>query len=111
MTQDSLAALRAEVEAAFEEATLQLGALIETTSEISVADLEAVVAPEVPTPVASSPPPPPPPPPSIPVASEPVAPSTVWESAMGNDDPLVAFAPPPRMDWGPERQRRFRRFR
>ncbi|MFP5298398.1 MAG: hypothetical protein ACLGHL_05375 [Actinomycetota bacterium] len=90
MTQDSLATLRAEVEAAFEEATSRLAHLLEVAPD--VVDVSVPAAPAAPAaPRAMAPPPPPPPP------------------ALVDDDPLDAFAPPPHMDWGPETRSFLRR--
>lgn len=116
MTQDSMSALRAEVEAAFEEASLQLDALLDgIPDDASVLEIDVAPTQEIapaPQPVMAPPPPPPPPPPPAPaLTTNVVAPSHVWQEAMDGNDPLVAFAPPPRMDWGPERQGFLRRSR
>ena len=83
---DSLAALRAEVDKAFEDARV--------TVSTTLRDLPV-------------PPPPPPtnghklvshaPPPPLPRLK-------VEEPVAGAADPITDFAPAPRMDWGPERQ-------
>lgn len=85
---DSLTALRAEVDQAFEDARSHL--------------VEALT-------------PPPPPPPAADVAIAPpaaaqpaIAQPTMWEGldvihAPEASDPINSFAPPPRMDWGPNR--------
>jgi hypothetical protein len=65
-----------------------------------------------PSPSKPTPPPPPPrqvqtppPPPPPPVRAEP---STVWkvleQGGFQSNDPIAAFAPPPRMSWGPENE-------
>jgi hypothetical protein len=57
--------------------------------------------PTPPPPSGSPAPPPPPPPPPTKDAH------TVWDDlgtqALVPNDPIAAFAPPPRMDWGPSR--------
>ena len=90
---DSLTALRAEVDQAFEDARTNV---VEALS-------------------AAAPPPPPPPPPAV-VMTGPVAHrSEMWDgldtihTPVAND-PINSFAPPPRMDWGPSRTRLFRKF-
>ncbi|MGH2776768.1 MAG: hypothetical protein ACRDJT_15265 [Actinomycetota bacterium] len=66
-----------------------------------------------PSPNRATPPPPPPrqavqappPPPPPPVRSEP---TTVWkvleQGGFQSNDPIAAFAPAPRMNWGPENE-------
>jgi len=72
----SLSELRAEVDLAFEEARVQVA------------------------PVLGEAPPPPPPPSHMHRAMKLVA----DEPAAEGPDPIVDFAPAPRMDWGPEKQ-------
>ena len=112
---DSLAAplkdLRAEVDQAFVEAQLE------------VSEALAVVGARL---EAAPPPPPPPPPPATVAPSAPAPPAPPadagastpagagpWHSLQDeeplNGDPIAAFAPAPRMDWGPERASRLRR--
>ncbi len=101
----SLGDLRDQVDKAFEEARLQVAAVLEPVSTLTGA-----VSQPLPEPEGSGSIPPPPPPP----AAEPERPS-VWKtletSHAGAGDPIVAFAPPPRMDWGPQRKglKRFKR--
>ena len=91
----SLTELRAEVDKAFEAAQAELDAIVQVTEIPSQ-------APTPSTPVAMSPPPPPPT--SAPVTRF----QYVWEKLEAEEpenpaDPITAFAPPPRMDWGPRR--------
>lgn len=104
----SLQELRAQVDQAFEDARVQVAAALAapTTSEIP-----PVVAPAPPRAAAS----PPAPPRTSAVADPPdgqapeqqdVASATVYsvlgvESQPSMKDPISAFAPAPRMDWGP----------
>lgn len=95
----SLRELRAEVDQAFEEARVEVGAAMASIG-------------------AAAPPPPPPPPGSM-RASQASLPTQraahprrtdVWEAleqraSSSGSDPITAFAPPPRMDWGPRRGR------
>ncbi len=71
---NSLSALRAEVDEAFEEARVLVSAALS-------ADPSA---------------PPPPPPPMTRMA-------TIEDRPLSGSDPIADFAPAPRMDWGPER--------
>lgn len=84
---DSLAALRAEVDKAFEDARVSVSS--------TLADLPV--------------PPPPPPATGTAVATHapppPLRPRfAIEEPPAGTTDPITDFAPAPRMDWGPERQ-------
>ncbi|MFN2488334.1 MAG: hypothetical protein ABR529_01035 [Actinomycetota bacterium] len=88
----SLAHIRAEVDRAFDEVRL----------EAPDDDIEVLQPEEPPAPAFAVPPPPPPPG----LARR----QTVWQSldedpSGAAGDPISAFAPPPRMDWGPERAR------
>ena len=126
----SLADLRDEVNAAFESAEEEvrdaLNPLLEQveTAPIAAAAPEAVlaaavatmparyaappmdatVAPPAPRPATRTAPPPPPP------QRTKTKFETLWEGMEGGtldrQDPINAFAPPPRMDWGPERSDR-----
>lgn len=115
--------LRTEVDEAFDDAA---GAI-----ERAFDDVRAHVSTDATPPRSSAPPPPPPPPPgprAVPAtAAPPAAPvvavedagfvaraATVWRSLERDEatlagDPIEAFAPPPRMDWGPERPALLRR--
>jgi hypothetical protein len=100
---ETLTDLRTEVSKAFEDARVQV--------EEALGEIETTV--------------PPPPPPSVRQATsrndaeldDPATPVSsydeLWrafeEEAARGEDPITAFAPPPRMDWGPERSRRRRR--
>lgn len=115
--------LRAEVDQAFAEAAAEVGrALAGAGGPAATAPLfdqeESTPEPVTSEPVASGPqasgpaslqevappappvarrgPPPPPPPPVYP---------RLDEEATSADDPIFAFAPPPRMDWGPNDRR------
>lgn len=79
---DSLAHLRAEVDRAFEQATVEVAAAIsaQPSAYVSAAEMS-----------------PPPPPPTTRVFE------TIDQPTRASD-PLVEFAPAPRMDWGPEKQ-------
>jgi hypothetical protein len=91
----SLTELRAEVDKAFEAAQAELDAIVHVTE---IPNLAATPS----TPVSMTPPPPPP-------ASGAVTRfQFVWEKLEAEEpaepsDPITAFAPPPRMDWGPKR--------
>lgn len=73
---DSLAALRAEVDLAFEEARVQVAHALGEAG------------------------PPPPPPLATPVTVYP----RMEETPSQGTDPITDFAPAPRMDWGPDRR-------
>ena len=84
----SLEDLRAEVDRSFEEARAKVTAVL--------------------TGVA----PPPPPPPAVDVDEGPQRPNpwkSLEEEVDVSDDPIAAFAPAPRMDWGPERSGKLKR--
>jgi hypothetical protein len=112
----SLEELRAEVDRSFEDARLEVEALVSSgvTSSPSVAD-----APPAPpahsaatAPVRRMPPPPPPPPSARRTARPQVWSELARDLENGVDltnDPINAFAPAPRLDWGPERTKRLRR--
>ncbi|HEX2050971.1 MAG TPA: hypothetical protein VHJ34_10135 [Actinomycetota bacterium] len=110
--------LRTEVDDAFDDARVEI--------ERAFEDVRAHVAVDAAVVVAPAGPPPPPPPPPAPVHAPPAPPhavvpppadasdgfvaraATVWRSLEHDEaalagDPIEAFAPPPRMDWGPER--------
>lgn len=103
----SLRELRAEVDRAFEDARVAVASTLGSPSE-------------APGQVPATPPPPPPQaarphPPATPPAAPPVVPS-VWhelsgERAHAGPDPIVAFAPAARMDWGPDRKNPLKRLR
>ena len=113
----SLDELRAEIDRTFEEARLQVAAIGEAPPvadpPVPIRPLNPPLAIEEATPVADPPVPirplnPPPAPPAPP----PAAPTGPWaalsqeielSAAVGAEDPISAFAPAPRMDWGPER--------
>ena len=123
----SIRDLREEIDRAFEEARLEVASVM-TTDDVPTAPMSAVARPPAPppppaqaadaTPLAEDhaarkvPPPPPPPrrPPGDSVPSEDEIRSrnaSVWKD-LDRDvdivgDPIGAFAPPPHMDWGPEK--------
>ena len=88
-----LAELRAKVNQAFAAAESQLQVLTEMQAAPSV--------PEQPVPVRASVPPPPPPPPPAPQLFAPMP--SPGEDRL--DDPITAFAPAARLDWGPEKSK------
>jgi hypothetical protein len=128
--------LRAEIERAFEAASREVAAVL--TGEIPVVpataaepvslerpvrtrqvteplrvDTPVLTAARTETPLPAAPPTsyqapaaaaPPPPPGRLDVEK-------MWEkaNAPGDDDPINAFAPPPRLDWGPEAKKGLRR--
>ena len=115
-----LSTLRAEVDAAFEEAKLQVAAALggssigtspvpspaarprpEVDPRPAASPSETVRLPDVPAKT------PPPPPPDLRVTTQPVA--IPQQPVTGGSDPIAAFAPPPHMDWGPNRKRFGRR--
>jgi hypothetical protein len=75
--------LRAEVDRTFEEATAQVAKLLVP------APVPSLVG------VAEAAPPPPP---------RPTVFQRVHDETPAGNDPIAAFAPPPHMDWGPERK-------
>jgi hypothetical protein len=108
----TLGALRAEVDAAFEEAKLQVAAVL-GASQLNPAPASPAPSPRPaleplrvaePGPVAKVPPPPPP----ATIARIDTQPIVVPPPANGSD-PITAFSPPPHMDWGPQRKRFGRR--
>jgi hypothetical protein len=109
----SLDHLRAEVDKAFEDARLEVAeALASVTApepELVGAMVGAPPPPAAATAAGSQPRPrrmpPPPPPPTR--SDEGLAAS--FGAPLAEDDPIAAFAPPPRMDWGPERMKVLRR--
>jgi hypothetical protein len=114
-----LSTLRAEVDAAFEEAKLQVAAVLGSSppnagpvapeppprpalEPLRPAGTEPVAAPE--RPLAKAPPPPPP----NGMAQMETHPVVVPPVPNGSD-PITAFSPAPTMDWGPRRKRFGRR--
>lgn len=103
----SLRELRAEVDRAFEDARVSVTSAVGPASHPVAA-------------TSTAPPPPPPRPPraqtqtSAEPEPRPAQPS-VWHGLSSErtpgHDPIVAFAPAPRMDWGPERKTLLRRLR
>lgn len=93
-----LADIKAAVDQAFDEAEIQLGA-VRVPEPVSAGAPGPLPRAASPTPSVTMPPPPPPPSrvdryrEALSHISEPNAAS----------DPITAFAPPPRLDWGPER--------
>jgi hypothetical protein len=103
---DSMGDLRAEVDRVFDEVREQVQARIATVT----GEIQAV----------SAPPPPPPPATEAPVVIEVVEEATqtdldpLWANfdedlSPDGPDPISAFAPSPRMDWGPEKGRKPKR--
>jgi hypothetical protein len=93
----SISELRAEVDKAFEDARAEIATVLITEVPGLPVQLGAVSR----APVMAPPPPPPP-------ASRF---ETVWQEQEAAEpesasDPIVAFAPPPRMDWGPRKDKR-----
>jgi hypothetical protein len=125
-----LSTLRAEVDAAFEEAKLQVAAVLGgSTTATAVVPSPAptvrpriqVTLPEAEAPASTTPPvaapaavgetplKTPPPPPIGSNGRTNTQPLVVPSQPLTNaSDPITAFAPPPHMDWGPQRKR-FRR--
>ncbi|MDQ3955842.1 MAG: hypothetical protein M3285_09865 [Actinomycetota bacterium] len=110
----SLDELRAEVDRSFEEARLEIEALVSSGSggSPSPTPIAAPVGPASPSTVPVAPvrrmPPPPPPPPARKASY-----GQVWKELEKDidltNDPINAFAPAPRLDWGPEKTKRLRR--
>jgi hypothetical protein len=115
-----LSTLRAEVDAAFEEAKLKVAAVLggspsnpppsppprspgSPAEPLPLTEPRVLVAPE-PRPLIK-PPPPPPPNGTARVDTQPV----VVPPPSNGSDPITAFSPPPHMDWGPHRKRFGRR--
>jgi hypothetical protein len=118
----SLDELRAEVDRTFEEARLQVAAIGEAPvlaappiadPRVPIRPLNPPFAIEEATTVADSPvpirplnpaPAPPAPPPAAPTGPWAALSQEIERAAVvGAEDPIAAFAPAPRMDWGPER--------
>ena len=107
----SLKELRAEVDRAFEDAREQIATVVAVESPGQEPLFGAAVVPSNPT---AGPPPPPP------ASSGVTRFEAVWkaleDASPTGKDPIEAFAPAPRMDWGPEgalrkKMRRSRRSR
>lgn len=108
----SLEALRAEVDRVFEQARREVAQVLHG-SAAPAAHAAAVppAAPPAGAPTSSAPAAarvPPPPPPADPARALEERRRTVFaalqaEEPLTTADPIVAFAPAPRMDWGPER--------
>jgi hypothetical protein len=99
----SISELRAEVDKAFEDARAEIATVLITEVPGMPVQVGAVTQP----PVAPAAPPPPPPPAS--------RFESVWQEQEAaqtetSSDPIIAFAPPPRMDWGPRKEKRKIRF-
>jgi hypothetical protein len=91
----SLDELRAEIDRTFEEARLQVAA---------IGEAPPVADPPVPIRPLNPPPAPPAPPPAAPTGPWAALSQEIeLSAAVGAEDPISAFAPAPRMDWGPER--------
>ena len=127
----SLGELRDEIDQAFEDARLEVAAVVsgtETTQPMRVLQRTASPPPPPPAsviapahPARVGPPPPPPPrkaPPTHRSAPEPTQAPTqrvvastasVWKDLEKDvditDDPIGSFAPPPHMDWGPQKNK------
>lgn len=101
----SMAQVRFEVEQAFAQAHAQVQTLVEPRIELSIDAPEVQVPPRVPR--SLGPPLAPPPPPPPPIAANGSAYQRAWdrvEAGHGpSSDPITNFAPPSRIDWGPER--------
>jgi hypothetical protein len=108
----SITELRAEVDRAFDDARAEVAQML-ASAPVPPAPIEGQVAPPtaVPASVPAVPGPPPPNQVHQPEQSNPH--HAVWEALseesslpLAHEDPIAAFAPAPRMDWGPERSRR-----
>ena len=100
----SLEALREEVDRVFEEARRQVEVLLGSGPTAGPPPARGHAGP----PRARPSTPPPPPPPLDPVRAIEDQRRTVFAALQAEEpltvgDPIVAFAPAPRMDWGPER--------
>jgi hypothetical protein len=104
----SMGELRAEVDKAFEDARAEVAQLL-AAAPVPPAPVEA--------PVVTPPPPPGPAQVQSEASSEAGTTShAVWETLskdvsepLAYEDPIAAFAPAPRMDWGPDRKTKRRR--
>ena len=92
----SIGELRAEIDRTFENAMAEVASLLGTRTQTP--------------PPPQSAPPPPPPPAAGPMPPPPAPRATIWsklatdfQADPASSDPIAAFAPSPRMDWGPER--------
>lgn len=102
----SLGELRAEVDKAFSEASATVSGILTATDVARSAGLQMEDRPVPAVPAA-----PPPPPPSGSMGGR-RAQADLYagiETGPLRDDPIEAFAPPPRMDWGPAKGRLRRR--
>lgn len=95
----SLDDLRTEVDKAFDEASFRVATVLVEEGETPKGPVAGATV------NLSAPPPPPPPPPSEDVRRPSY--KEMWaaleDDVAGSGDPIAAFAPPPRMDWGPKR--------
>ena len=134
---ESLRDLRAEVDRAFEEARQKVSAVLGPPVPAPAPAVPPRVPPPPPGPARRTPPrgsaarltadaatrggagsarlPPaapaaPPPPPPRDDGTRRIEPARGRENE-GGSDPIAAFAPPPRMDWGPERHQLLKRYR
>ncbi|MQA99472.1 MAG: hypothetical protein GEU78_04155 [Actinobacteria bacterium] len=113
----ALSTLRAEVDAAFEEAKLKVAAVLGTSAPnapiqpvpsprsvepLGITEPEPLVDPAPASSPVRTPPPPPPPAPAG-TARMDTQPVVVPPPSNGSD-PITAFSPPPHMDWGPRRK-------
>lgn len=108
----SIEALRAEVDRVFEEARREVAEVLyggdappATPAQIAAPAPGPAQTAQVPAPARV---PPPPPPPADPVRALEERRRSVFTALQAEEpltvaDPIVAFAPAPRMDWGPER--------
>jgi hypothetical protein len=120
----SLGELRSEVARTFDEATTEVSRVFGDGEESPAAPMDPTGPPSPPSrppapPMPPGQPPPPPPPadvPSAPARDPAESPeddflrrsATIWRTLADDvpppeSDPITAFAPPPRMDWGPSR--------
>jgi hypothetical protein len=103
---DPIADLRAEVDRAFEKVQVDIAAALDPLQSLALEN-------EIPAPVASG---------SVEPTPEPeqmledmqVTSKALWkpledETPLSGNDPIVSFAPSPRMDWGPEKDKGKRR--
>ena len=101
--EDSLDALRHDVDRAFEGVTAAASRGPGTSRPTPPPRLRGGDGPVAPPSGSPAPPPPPPPPPTKDVHTV----HTVWDDLgtqpLVPNDPIAAFSPPPRMDWGPSR--------
>ena len=103
---DPIADLRSEVDKAFEKVSADVATALDPLQSLALEN-------EIPAPVAGAPVEPAPEPEQM-LEDMQVTSKALWkpleeQTPLAGNDPIVAFAPSPRMDWGPEKDKPKRR--